>query len=734
MSPADAAKPERPARGERPVKGERPGKNEKPWKPGKQEKPENEKPDKDSAPADEATGEGGRGEEPEPEQRQPAWAARRDLIDHVPELMGSLVLRDQFGVAGGHVAGDVNFNFGAQGPSSTVSASGLFSTNHLDDLAAVFQSGPSFGEALARLRDEHVIVLSGSRGTGRQSAALMLLRKLGAHPIRSFDPNTAPAALPDALDSSPGFLVHNLLTSRSRPLLEPHVLGIRERLRRHGGRFVITVETSAVLGDVSCVPWEPPPVEEMLAAHVSHLVGEEAWEALRRLPPVDEFLGRTQQPGEIKMFAEQLAAHHRGDLDADTLAAFSQSALAHRINGWLTERETERGDELRDKAFLISLGVFDKAPYAVAAELGDSLFAELQLTANPGEAPRIPIFGRSVASRLELAHAVGRMRDEVTEWGPVPQYMTEFQDARTAQRLLHEVWNVHPSARPALVLWIQQLAKDGRPLVRARAAAAAAFLAEADLPSAMAHLIEPWAGDRSSNGWLTAANALSLARLLKVPGVSRILHTWCTGEHAGRRWTAIRVYGLFGPTDSEEALDALLDTVRLDSEDEDEVEQLAEATQLLLLTARSPVLARLAPLVKEDPPLHDHALRAFRLACRETEEGTDHPLVLKWYADAQATPDSLDDSLLLELWHAVLGDRAHTDKALETLQRWVHVAEDDPHTEQSLTLLLTALAARVTDRHRISHLLRTAHDADGSHLSVAQRLETAVSLHVHERS
>lgn len=709
----------------------------KPEKPPKGERPEkSEKPDTDAAKADEAP-DSGKGPEPEqePEARQPAWAARRDLIDHAPDFVGSLVRGDQLGVTGGHVAGNVNINLGPRGfGAGSRSVSGQVRHEDVERLATVFRTCPSFDAALERLRDDHVVVLKGSRGTGRESAALMLLHRLGAHPIQSFDPGTAPAALPDALEDSPGFLLHELSTSRSRPLLGPHLLSMREKLRLRGGRFVITVDSSAMLGEIPFVLWEPPAVEDVLRAHVTTLVGHEAWERLRRLTPVGEFLDRTHQPGETEKFADQLAAHHRGELDEEQLADFAESALADRVSGWLMSPGKEDGAELREKAFLIALAVFDKAPYAIAAELGDSLFVELQRTANPDKPPVIPIFGSTTASRLAFAHAVGSTQDEVTEWGPVSQYRAEFQDTNTASMLLREVWTVHPSARTALVRWLQQLAKDGRPLVRTRAAAATALLAEADLPSAMAHLIEPWAGGRSYNGWLTAANTLSLASLLQVRGVSRILHAWCTGEHPSRRWTAIRVYGLLGPMQPVEVLNALLDAVRLENDDEEEVNQLAEATQLLLLAAHEPVLPRLAPLVRDEQTPHDealynHALRAFGLACRESEEGTDRPLVLKWFADARSSPESDEDELVIGLWRAGLRDRAHTDAARETLQRWVRVAERDPYTERSLTALLAALADTEADRQRIDHLLRTTHDADGSPLHVTHRLRTAVAAH-----
>ncbi|MFE9371695.1 hypothetical protein ACFYM2_18240 [Streptomyces sp. NPDC006711] len=683
----------------------------------------------DAASADAGQEQGGQ-EKEGPGERQPAWAARRDLIDLTPGSLGSLISGDQYGLSGGHVAGDVVFQFGARGSGpSHLASSGFLRDHDVAQLTAVFQGCPSFEDALARLRDEHVVVLMGSRASGRRAAAVALLHQSGASPIRLLDPGTAPGAVTDVLEGSPGFLLRDLTTSRSRPLLEPHLLAMRDALRRDGARLVITVEASAALKNIPCVQWEPPAARDILSAHVQRMVGRDAWAQLKRLPVVEEFLSRPHQPGETAKFAGQLAAHHRGELSAERLTELTRSALADRITQWLTEPEKENGEELRDKAFLVSLAVFDGAPYAVAAELGDALFVLLQKTANPHESPRIPIFGSSLSSRLELAQASGCVRDEVTEWGPVPQYMAEFQDDQTARLLLREVWTVHPSARVALVRWLQQLAVDGRPMVRTRAAAATAYLAEADLPSAMALLIEPWASGKSYTGWLSAANALSLARLLDVTAVSRILHAWCTGEHPSRRWTAIRTYGLLGPLNPLEALRALLDAVRLENEEEEEVNQLAEATQLLLLAAREPVLRELASLLHDDRAIHDHVMRAFALSCREYAEGTGRPLVLEWFFEAYSCPDSDADALLTGMWRAWLADRAHTDSALETLRDWIRAGEHDPRVELPLATLLGALATTRVNQLRLSHLLRTAHEKDGGPLDVADRLRPVVAEH-----
>ncbi|MEV0485543.1 hypothetical protein AB0I69_33675 [Streptomyces sp. NPDC050508] len=676
------------------------------------------------------------------QQRQEAWAARRALIAHGPEFVTPLartatdIGRDQYGPTGGLVKGDVNYNFSLPYIRSE-HLSGEVLPDDVEELAQVFHGCPSFDEALTRLkRGERIVVLSGGRDTGRRSAALMLLRCLKATPMRILDPPDSLSALPEQLDGAAGYVLLNLPTSRSHPLREPHLLGLRERLERTKGHLVITVEPSAALEDVPYVRWEPPGAEDMLRSHVTPRTGAEVWAGLCGLTPVKEFLARHQQPGEIAKFADQLVALHRGETDEETLAAYGKAAVAAQVSGWLTDH----GRHLREKAFLISLAVFDKAPYAVTAECADRLYVELQRTANPREPAAIPVFGSSREDRLSLARARGYVGTEVTEWGPlIGRYFAEFREADTARVLLEQVWNRHPSARPALVEWIQDLADDGRPLVRTRAASATALLAQADLSSAMALLIEPWADDDHFGSWLTAANALTMAQLLSVPTVLKILHDWCTedyGDLEGRRWTAIRAYGLLGPVHYERALEALLDAIHRphphdDPEaDEDEAEeyakeeaqQFADALELLLLAVRDRVLSTLAERLAGDRALRTHALLAFLQACKQSDERTGRPIVLDWYAEATAAVDNTAARHLVLFWEAALTDRARTSEALRILRGWVLTAGGDPRSEAALASLLPALGAQPTNHQRISHLLRAVRDATKPPSPVAKRL------------
>jgi hypothetical protein len=672
------------------------------------------------------------GEQP----RQEAWAARRDLIAHGPDFVSTLVARDQFGQTGGYHYGDKHFHIGGLRTDPPHALSGPIPRAEIDELAGVFQDCASFDEALSRLREDRLVILSGGRETGRRSAALMLLRRLGVDSMRSLIPPASFPALSDQVDTPAGYVLCDLTVPRNRPLVEAQLLALREQLERSRAHLVITVEPSAALGGVPSVRWEPPSAEDMLHAHVTPATGEAVWSDLLAMTAVQEFLTRHHRPEEIKQFAQQLVAHHRGEIDQAELAAWGETAVQTQVSRWLAEEKPE----LRDKAFLVSLAVFDKAPYAVTAELSDSLFVRLHALQEPGLPPPIPVFGSSREDRLRLAHADGYVTTEVTEWGPLMgRFCARFRDERTAPLLLEEVWNLHPSARPALGEWIRKLADDRRPLVRTRAASAAALLATADLSSAMAHLIEPWADGRQPHTWLTAANALTMIQLLDVPAVSRILHDWCIGEVESRRWTAIRAYGLLGPVHHEETLAALVDAMHrpspadeteTDAQDDEvpeEARQLADALELLLLAVREPVLSALAELLTTDRVVRPHALLAFLQACRQTNgDDSDRPPVLDWYAQADAGQDPKAARHLVAFWDALLTDRTHNRTALGVLRSWVRGADDDPEIESALASLLGALVTTPTNRRRISHLLDT--ESRGSRSPAAARLNKRLSL------
>lgn len=687
-------------------------------------------------------------DEPE-EQTQEARAAQRELVAHTPGFIlgsatsfgGSLVAGAQHGVSGGHVAGDVFLGGKTEvhhhGPAADVSVTGEIPPDQIAELAAVFVEGPAFPAALERLRQERVLVLSGAHAAGRYAAACMLLHRLGM-PVRALSADTTPAALAGRLTQPGGHVLRDLPLTRNQPLRDIHLYAAADRLKQTDGALVITIENSPFLLGTTAVRWEPPEAADVLRAHLAHLrdKGVEntgntesvtGIEELLSLGPVHDFLARhprgRHHPGEVAEFAGALASYDGGEEAAARLVDFGQTALEKQCRDRLGDTDTD----LRDKAFLISLAVFDRAPYVLAAELADRLFEHFQRLQNPERPPEITVFGLTSETRLERAGAEGAIRDEPTEWGPVPQFTAYFPREDIPRALLAEAWTGHPSARPALVEWLKELARDPRPVVRTRAAAAAAMLAHADLPSAVARLIDGWATSSAFGARVTAANALTLAQLLGAPVVLRLLSRWCTDTNRGRRWTAIRAFGLLAPLRPDlvaPALDALAARARADNSGPGESSNLIESTALLLSVGerRGEMLSELVRLLHHDTPaVRALALNAFTRACDNAEENA----LVEWYADTGMYEVSSARDLAT-LWRTALGDRAHTRQALDALRTWVRLGRHRADVTQALELLMPALVVIGADRDRLSHELRTLRDEDGSRPPLADRLLTVL--------
>jgi hypothetical protein len=711
---------------------------------------------------DESRKDDGTEESGERDQPQNAWSARRDLVDHSPRTMnvgartrfgGGYTAGDQHGVSGGRVTGDVimgskteihHWSFPGLSAAATA-ASGEIPGSTLERLAASFVAAEdTVGALLERLRHDRVLVLSGARFTGRRTAALTLLHRLGAAPVHTLDRATSPGALAERFAAPAGgtgrrprgYVLCDPVTRRGDALREPHLLAVRDRLAEQDAHLVITVGPTAVLEDVPVVRWEPPAAADVLAAHLRVGADPETAERLLGLPETKEFLGRDHQLREVAAFARLLGRYAAGEATEREVAEFSLASLENQVREWFEEDET--AVHLRDKAFLIALAAFDGGPYALTAELSDVLHRFLQKTENPARVPEVPVFGTHIGKRLQLARARRYEDDEHTEWGPVTQTKAAFVDDRASLVLLREVWTGHPSARPALVQWLRRLADDGRPLVRTRAASTVAVLARTDLPSAMALVIEPWAISNRFRHRLVAVNSLTLAHLIDTPNIPRVLDAWSQDDDRRLRWVAVRAYALIGPERPEQALAALRDAARRlyrdggdpDSFDLEMADELAEAVELLLLSpAAAEVLAELRRHLDDDHAVRALALDGFVNACRRTEGDERHgrPLVLGWYAEA-ATADPEAAHGIAHLWRRALGDPHATRPALGVLRDWVLIADRSTGTEWGLASLLPRLVTTPHEYQRLSHLLRTLPGEDGSPPPpVAARLLTTLT-------
>ncbi|MEU3725079.1 hypothetical protein [Streptomyces sp. NPDC031705] len=671
------------------------------------------------------------------EEVQQPWATRRELHAHAPKSMAfdgtnHGVVADRII---GNVTTEIHYSFGGLG--SGTPASGEISPAYLDRLSGVFvDEGTRFAQLRDRLLKEQVLVLTGTPFTGRRAAALMLLRSVGATPVHALDSTTAPGNLTGLFGTpgkAAGYVLCDLTTSRDDPLREAQFNALRDLMHEQKTHLVITTGVGAYLEDaIRPEEWKPPGQKAVLAARLTVDVGAEATSRLLALPGVDEFLSRGHQLREVVGYATELRQYAVGQRDESELADYSLRALKHQVREWFAE--PEEIIHLREKAFLIALAAFDGGPYALTAELSDLLYSQLQRVGDPKRHEAIPVFSTHIGKRLQLARADTYAEAEDTEWGEVTQLKAAFLDDRTALVLLPEVWTGHPAARPALVKWLNELADDGRPLVRTRAAATAAVLARTDLPSTMALIIEPWARSDRARRRTTAVSALTLAHQIDAPNIPRIIDAWSADADDPRPcWVAVRAQGLIGTERPEAALASLRAQAQRQharkNPDQQVRDELPKSVALLLLSPEADtVLAELLRSLPDHRSARELAVQGFLTACgrRDEEAGHGRPLVLDWYAraDQDDSPAALG---IVQLVRDALDDRAFTEEAERVLRGWIQAADQDEKAEWALASLLTRLAATPREISRLDYLLRNPQGPDGGpYPQVATRLRAVL--------
>ncbi|WP_146228324.1 hypothetical protein [Streptomyces sp. CG 926] len=663
----------------------------------------------------------------------------------MPESMDLRFRGTNHGVTAQQVIGDIitggktehHYNFAGYSGFGGGQVSGEIPEQALERLAGDFvEEGTPFAELLDRLREERVIVLTGDPFTGRRTAALMLLHRLGATPVRALDREVTPGELSQRLTSGDGAVGHvlcDLDISREQPLREAHLLALRDRMRELKAYLVITVGHSPYVEDtVELAAWLPPEPAAVLASLLPKRTDEARARRLLALPAVAEFLSHERQIREVVHYVAVLA-----EADEARIKQYSLVALEQQVQEWFEEAETPV--QLREKAFLIALAAFDKGPYALTAELSDVLYAALRSTGDEKYQKPIPVFGTHIGKRLQNARAKRYDDREMTEWGPVTQVKAAFHDERVAPVVLREVWTGHPAARPALIKWLDGLSVDGRPFVRTRAAATVAVLAYTDLPSTMALIVERWAGAKESRRQLTAVSALALAHRIGAPNIPRIVDTWSTATQDPKRcWVAVRALGLIGPERPTEALSALLVQARHQHDkqlkqphtgvgDRQVAAELPQSVALLLSSAADPALSALLTAVDGHPSSRVLALDGFLTACERPDPAACPPLL------CQAAHSPLAAERIARLLGVALNDRTANERAENVLRSWIRAADSDPATEGALSALLPATIADPRDAARLSHLLDTVQGVDGRpRPAVAERMRTALARpHAH---
>ncbi|MFD7988883.1 hypothetical protein ACFV4M_36675 [Kitasatospora indigofera] len=580
-------------------------------------------------------------------------------------------------------------------------------------------------EQWARTRGEFgrrsLVILRGSAGTGKTTAALRLLLGSAVSRIYHLDRNTDLGALAARLDTagedgaegSTGYLVDQPVDAAA--LRGWLVQGLEGVLHRAGARLVLTVDQEAGLVDPDLLDYVieltgPPRHHGIVRRYLEWRLGE---------PAAGQVLGLQEVAGILE---ERLAGDATCKVAADLASAVWEAAEASasgipdvtRIRAKLARRGAEDFDmwvESLDDPFLrcyaVALAVLNGLPQEDVASAARSLHRRLNpdrhtvLARDDGRLPRLrepyEVPRRRRLAQLR-AHAV-----PVTFFSPngsVPAEGLVYKDPGYARRVIRHAWSEYPM-QGELLDWLGELADDPSEQVRTHAGVALGVLADSSFQYLAAHVFHPWAAGTSRTRRNAVANALSVTaenpRLRSM--VTALAAGWIADpDRPMALATAARVHGVsLGGAEPLAAVDAL---VRLAVVDHVQVavaigdsltDILAEEESLTAV-----VLNRLWTAMADHRARPTVLLSFLAVAAQLVVEtagldlGAAAPnwpaLLVSVERDAALRPP------FVALWRTALNEAVYRGEAEHVLRVWAALAEADPALRELFLRFVTATA------------------------------------------
>ncbi|MGX7761263.1 hypothetical protein ACWQ06_21735 [Streptomyces angustmyceticus] len=569
----------------------------------------------------------------------------------------------------------------------------------------------------ARLAAQHIVVLAGKPGTGRQSTALTLLAGCCPDDSVRILHSEAPGILQalcrraDELLTPGGYVVD--LDDQPLKLSTLETLGHLARKQR--AHLVVIGEPGPVDPDrlrPHAFEHRRPAPGDVLAVHLRRLLAghpggcaqedctdEHTTAFITRMlasPQVQRTLDGAPSVGSVVEFAEVLAQRvHTEDTSLGEVINQWRDRLRRLAKQLLhVPAETAQGPVLdpHRQAFRIAYAFFHGHPLSDVFEAGEVLRA----TVLPRYETREP---------APLNHVFERELDQL-----IPQEMRAAADATPGgaddnprrarlvdEELMHAVievvWHDYDSLRDPLREWLTALVAGPLERIRVRAAQIAGILLSHDFDSVYRDLIRHWAGDSAAYRQ-SAALALEMAahdpRL--VHRVRGQIRSWLSSPRWQLQDSAARAYGtLVGAQDVPDTLWALRE---LGTRPELALSSSVAFSMswLYLAGAPGPTADALDHWITSDNDhLRRHAIRTLLILSRygAGPDRRDRPVL----ADTAMTDQERADALV-RLWrHALMGKDSST-RAWDLLRRWLLAGDADKELAVFLEDLVPRICAR----------------------------------------
>ena len=494
--------------------------------------------------------------------------------------------------------------FGAEGKPVRRHAAGVGPPQRLHDLVVnlippfeveqlqrVYVEPLLYPDALARFREQGLLILCGPRQTGKRATALRMLSQIrGADgrplPLYELNPDQSLSDIQaEDLPADAGLLLESPSGEALTGLSAFQMTALRSRLgpQVNNNGLVIVVEQLPTgfprdqrnfVFDWS-LTWPGDAAEARRTLLANHLLEfsryesnmpEQIGRAIESLISDDRLKGVLDHnlgPGELADLALILLSVLQGRHSLEEALARFGVQVQREVAEWFASDD----HDLEVKLLMIAAAVFNGALVEEVEAAQEDLLSRIHPDSDKKderehlvENPFSPRYSRR--KRLDAIQAELReIPIPGTHYGDTSAQALVLRNEAWQQAVLYHIWtDVTPLHEPMLN-WLSDFCVNRSPRLRERAAAAVGALARHSFPLIEASLLRAWAGSPDEARRRSAAQVLGITMWDEdqSAATSRLLHHWATmTDNIRYQWTAATAYaGLAGLRYPQQALSDL---------------------------------------------------------------------------------------------------------------------------------------------------------------------------------